>query len=67
MLEVKKINKPRLSKQLRTDLVGYSFIAINLIGMLCFTLIPMVFSLIISFTNWDFTKGIGNWTFIGGK
>ena len=65
MLEVKKINKPRLSKQLRTDLVGYSFIAINLIGMLCFTLIPMVFSLIISFTNWDFTKGIGNWTFIG--
>jgi multiple sugar transport system permease protein len=57
--------KPRLSKQLRIDLTGYAFILPNVIGMIAFTLIPIVFSLIISFTNWDFTRGVGNWNFIG--
>jgi multiple sugar transport system permease protein len=57
--------KFKLSKQLRIDLTGYSFILPNLIGMISFTLIPIVFSLIISFTDWDFTRGIGNWNFIG--
>jgi multiple sugar transport system permease protein len=57
--------KPRLSKQLRTDLTGYAFILPNVIGMISFTLIPIVFSLIISFTDWDFTKGVGNWKFVG--
>jgi multiple sugar transport system permease protein len=56
--------KLRLSKQLRTDLTGYAFILPNVIGMIAFTLIPIVFSLIISFTNWDFTRGVGNWKFI---
>jgi multiple sugar transport system permease protein len=59
--------KPKLSKQLRVDLTGYAFILPNIIGMLCFTLFPIVISLIISFTNWDFTKGIGNWKFVGFK
>jgi multiple sugar transport system permease protein len=57
--------KLRLSKQLRTDLTGYAFILPNVIGMISFTLIPIVFSLIISFTDWDFTRGFGNWNFIG--
>jgi multiple sugar transport system permease protein len=57
--------KFRLSKQLRTDITGYAFILPNVVGMISFTLVPIVFSLIISFTNWDFTKGIGNWKFIG--
>jgi multiple sugar transport system permease protein len=34
-------------------------------GMMCFTLIPIVFSLVISLTDWDFTRGIGIWNFIG--
>jgi multiple sugar transport system permease protein len=35
--------------------------------MILFTLIPIIFSLIISFTDWDFTRGFGNWHFIGLK
>ncbi|GHV52346.1 ABC transporter permease [Spirochaetia bacterium] len=59
--------KWKLSKQLRIDLTGYAFILPNIIGMVCFTLIPIIFSLVISFTDWDFTRGIGNWNFIGLK
>jgi multiple sugar transport system permease protein len=33
--------------------------------MILFTLIPIVFSLVISFTDWDFTRGFGRWKFIG--
>ena len=56
-----------LTKQLRTDLVGYSFILPNMLGVLLFTLIPIGYSLIISFTDWDFTHGIGNWNYVGFK
>lgn len=64
---MKKEGKERkgLSRQAKTNLVGYSFILPNIIGVCAFTLFPMVFSLIISFTDWDYTKGIGNWNFIG--
>lgn len=55
----------KLSKQMKTDLTGYTFILPNIIGVLLFTLFPMVFSLVISFTDWDYTKGFGNWNFIG--
>lgn len=55
-----------LSKQARIDLTGYAFIAPNLLGMLVFILFPLLFSLYISFTDWEFTKGIGNWTFNAG-
>lgn len=58
--------KRRLSRQARTDLTGYAFIAPNLLGMLIFILFPLLFSLYISFTDWEFTRGIGNWTFNAG-
>lgn len=57
--------KFKLSKQMKIDLVGYSFILPNIIGVLMFTLFPMVFSLIISLTDWDYTQGFDNWNFIG--
>lgn len=58
--------KPHILKpQVKTDLTGYAFLLPNLLGCLLFTFIPVVFSLVISFTDWDFTKGIGNWNFIG--
>ncbi|MFR1831819.1 MAG: carbohydrate ABC transporter permease [Lachnospiraceae bacterium] len=57
--------KFKLSKQMKIDLIGYSFILPNIIGVLLFTLFPMVFSLIISLTDWDYTQGFGNWNFIG--
>jgi multiple sugar transport system permease protein len=53
--------------QFKTDLTGYIFILPNLLGMIAFTLMPIIFSLVISFTDWDFTKGFGNWNFIGLK
>lgn len=53
------------SSRLRNNLVGYGFLLPNLIGCMLFTFIPVVFSLFISFTDWDYTKGFGNWNFIG--
>jgi len=55
----------KLSKQAKIDLAGYVFILPNLVGVIIFTLIPMIFSFVISFTDWEFTMGIGNWNFIG--
>ena len=54
-----------LSPQARTDLTGYSFLLPNLIGCALFTFIPVLFSLFISFTDWDYTKGFGSWNFVG--
>jgi len=59
------IMKFKLSRQARIDLTGYAFILPNIIGVCLFTLFPMIFSLITSFTDWDYTKGLGNWNFIG--
>ena len=58
--------KNGLSKQSRIDLTGYLFIAPNLVGMAVFILFPLLFSLFISFTDWEFVRGIGNWTFNAG-
>ncbi|WMJ89977.1 carbohydrate ABC transporter permease [Anaerocolumna sp. MB42-C2] len=57
----------KLSRQTKKDMAGYVFILPNLIGVLLFTFIPIVYSLIISFTDWDFTKGFGNWNWVGFK
>ena len=59
------MDKIHLSKKIKQNLTGYAFILPNVIGVFLFTLFPMVFSLITSFTDWDYTKGIGNWNYIG--
>lgn len=56
----------KISRQLRTDIAGYSFIAPNLLGFLVFTLFPVVFSIVVSFTDWDYTQGFGSMTFNWG-
>ena len=56
----------KLSKQARIDLSGYAFIAPNLLGMIVFTFFPFLFSFFISFTDWDYTSGFGNWNFNAG-
>lgn len=40
-------------KSLRENLIAYSFILPNLLGFAIFTLVPMVFSLVLAFMNWD--------------
>lgn len=43
----------RWRSQLNKNLVAYSFILPNLLGFAIFTLIPMVFSLVLAFMHWD--------------
>lgn len=43
----------KLSLRMRNNLVGISFILPNFIGFLIFVLIPVVFSLLLSFSEWD--------------
>lgn len=64
---MQKEKKGLISRKMKENLVGYSFILPNMIGVLTFTLFPMIFSLVVSFTDWDYTKGFGNWNFIGLK
>lgn len=50
--------KKKSSKLARKEfLVGMGFILPSLIGFLIFTLIPVVISLFLSFTNWNFMEG----------
>ncbi len=44
-------NKRR--RKIRENLIAYSFILPNLLGFAIFTLIPMVFSLVLAFMKWD--------------
>ncbi len=52
-------------RRLKRELVAYSFIAPNLIGFLAFTLIPVVFSLVISFSSWDYIQTFDKIQFVG--
>lgn len=54
-------------QQRATDLAGYAFIAPNLLGLLVFTLFPVLFSLAISFSDWDYTQGFQSIRWIGVK
>ncbi len=56
-----------LSRQLKTDLTGYLFITPNLLGFLAFTLLPVLFSLFISFTDWDYTQGFNSMVWNNGR
>jgi multiple sugar transport system permease protein len=47
----------RLNRTQKNTLVAYSFIAPNFIGYFCFTLIPVVASLVLSFCNWNGAMG----------
>ena len=44
-------NKRR--RKIRENLIAYSFILPNLLGFAIFTLVPMVFSLVLAFMKWD--------------
>jgi multiple sugar transport system permease protein len=47
--------------------IGWAFIAPNLIGFTIFTLLPMVFSLVIAFAEWDVISGLDNIKWVGLK
>ena len=49
----------------RQNRYGYRFIAPWLIGLFAFTLIPMLFSLVLSFCKWNIVKGLSTIEFNG--
>lgn len=56
----------KLSRRTKDTLVAFSFIAPNFIGYLIFTMIPVIFSLVLSFYNWNGSSqisfaGFGNY------
>lgn len=58
-MDVAQLNLPQQKttsarrKSLRENLIAYSFILPNLLGFAIFTLVPMVFSLVLAFMHWD--------------
>jgi multiple sugar transport system permease protein len=50
---MKQIRTSRRRSAIKKHLVAYSFILPNLLGFAAFTLVPMVFSLVLAFMNWD--------------
>lgn len=54
----------KISRQTKTDITGYSFISFNLLGFIIFTAIPVFFSLVVSFTDWDYTQGFKSMKFV---
>lgn len=51
-------------KELKQSLTAASFLAPSLLGLIMFSAIPVVFSMFISLTDWNYVNGIGNWNFI---
>lgn len=54
--------KRRFRKEVREALIAYSFLLPNFIGFAVFTLVPIVFALLLSFMEWD---GVNAMKFIG--
>ncbi len=55
----------KTKKMLKATAKGYAFIGINLIGVLIFWTIPLIFSFIISISKWDYGKGLKGLKFVG--
>ena len=49
----KDISSSKRKKNIRNNLVAYSFLLPNFLGFLIFTLIPVVAALVLSFMEWD--------------
>lgn len=57
----------RKKRAWKRNITGYLFIAPNLIGFALFTLIPVAFSLLVSFTEWNLFKGFREIGLVGLK
>lgn len=59
---LKMKNSGRIKREVKKELIAYSFIAPNFIGFAVFTLIPMLFAFALAFATWDGSNQI---TFVG--
>ena len=55
----------RNAKTRRDSLAGMLFVTPTLLGVLAFTVFPVLASLAASFTNWNFLKGLNGLKFVG--
>lgn len=51
-------------KELKQSLTAASFLAPSLLGLILFSAVPVVFSMFVSLTDWNYVNGIGNWNFV---
>lgn len=56
-----------MNKKLKENLIGILFILPGFLGFILFVLIPVIMSFGLSFTEWNFLKGISSIKFIGIK
>ena len=58
--------KKRFTLKMRTReaLTGYLFISVNLIGTLIFVVLPLFMTVVLSFSEWDYTKGLAGMEFV---
>lgn len=63
----KQKSKIRLKRKVKENLVGYSFIGVSLVGFLAFMVYPLIYSLVISFYDWNMFLGYSSSTFVGLK
>ncbi|MCK9328596.1 MAG: sugar ABC transporter permease [Candidatus Cloacimonetes bacterium] len=63
-LEKRKLKR---RKQLKEDIAGYLFILPNLVGFLVFTMFAVVFSFLMSFTDWSLIKKLSAVKWVGLK
>lgn len=61
------MGKKHSASQRKELMTGIAFIAPSLIGFMVFTLIPVIISLILSFTQWNFMEGMKGIQFVGLK
>lgn len=54
-----------MTKRRYEGLVAYGFLAPNLIGYFLFFLLPLAFSFVLAFSDWNFMSGIGGIEFVG--
>lgn len=65
---MKKKNKGIVSvEQKKDNKYGYMFVLPWILGFFLFTLIPMIFSAVLSFCDWDIVTGLSTVDFIGVK
>ena len=57
----------RQKRALRSNMIAYSFIIPSLFFLVWLGVIPLAVSLFVSLTDWNYTKGFGNWNFLGLK
>ena len=59
--------KHRRAKKRREAFMALMFLMPSLLGLIFLSLLPMVISMVASLTDWEYTRGLGNWNYVGTK